>query len=166
MRSSNEGQKNRRVHVGSHFAQPSSSIDKEGPIRLLDQLQPLAIVWRAGTHRCEYWKARGDHGQVRLYDGSSLKMDRLVATIEEMRATAMLWRKTIVAAVDQAERPRIQRAYVERRRITRAGRRDGDPAPTCPSCGLPIAANPHGSDAECVAALRRELSRIRARPRE
>jgi hypothetical protein len=45
----------------------------------------LAIVWRAGTHRCEYWKAAGDHGHVRLYDGSSLKMDRLVATIEEMR---------------------------------------------------------------------------------
>jgi len=50
-------------------------------------------------------------------------MDRRVATIEEMRATAMLWRKTIVAAVDQAERPRIQRAYVERRSaLTRLAR--------------------------------------------
>jgi hypothetical protein len=93
-------------------------------------------------------------------------MERMVATIEEMRATAMSWRKTIVAAVDQADGPWIERAHVERRRITRAGRRDGDPVPTCPSCGLPVAVDPHGSDAECVAALCRELSRIRARPRE
>jgi len=93
-------------------------------------------------------------------------MDRLVATIEEMRATAMSWREIIVAAVDQADRPRIQRAYIERRRITRAGRRNGDPVPICPSCGLPVAADPHGSDADCVAALRRELSRVRVRPRE
>ena len=131
----------------------------------MNQRQPLAIVWRAGTHRCEYWKAAGDHGHVRLYDGSSLKMDRLVATIEEMRATAMSWRNTIVTAAGQAARPRIQRAYVERRKISRAGRRDGDPVPICPSCGLPVAADPHGSDADCVAALRRELARIRARPR-
>ena len=132
----------------------------------MDQRQPIAIVWRAGTHRCEYWKAAGDHGHVRLYDGSNLKMDRMVATIEEMRGTAMSWRKTIVAADAQADQLRIQRAHVERRKITRAGRRDGDPVPTCPSCGLPVAANPHGSDAECVAALRRELIQIRARPRE
>ena len=131
----------------------------------MNQRQPLAIVWRAGTHRCEYWKAAGDHGHVRLYDESSLKMDRLVATIEEMRATAMSWRNTIVTAAGQAARPRIQRAYVERRKISRAGRRDGDPVPICPSCGLPVAADPHGSDADCVAALRRELARIRARPR-
>lgn len=108
----------------------------------------------------------GTHGHVRLYDGSGLKMERIVTTIEEMRATAMSWRKTIVAAVDQVDRPRVERAHAERRKITRAGRRDVDPVPTCPSCGLPVAANPHGSDAECVAALRRELTRIRARPRE
>ena len=108
----------------------------------------------------------GDHGHVRLYDASGLKMERIVTTIEEMRATAMSWRKTIVATVDRADRPRIERAHDERRKITRAGRRDVDPVPTCPSCGLPVAANPHGSDAECVAALRRELTRIRARPRE
>ena len=93
-------------------------------------------------------------------------MDRLVATIEEMRATARSWREMIVTAVDQSDRPLIQRAYVERRKITRAGRREADPVPTCPCCGLPVEANPHGSDAECVAALRRELTRIRARPRE
>ena len=92
-------------------------------------------------------------------------MDRLVASIEEMRAIALLWRKSVVAPADQVDRPRIQLADVERRRITRAGRRDGDPVPTCPSCGLPVAANAHGSDADCVAALRVELIRIRARSR-
>ena len=93
-------------------------------------------------------------------------MERIVTTIEEMRAIAMSWRKTMVAAVDQAGRDRIERAEVDRRKISRAGRRDADPVPICPSCGLYVAANPHGSDAECVAALRRELSRIRTRPRE
>ena len=93
-------------------------------------------------------------------------MEHTVTTIEEMRAIAMSWRKTMVTAVDQAGRDRIERAEVDRRKITRAGRRDVDPVPTCPSCGLPVAADPHGSDAECVAALRRELTRIQARPRE
>ena len=103
---------------------------------------------------------------MRLYDGSGLKMERIVTTIEEMRAIAVSWRKTMVAAVDQSGRDRIERTEVDRRKMTRAGRRHVDPVPICPSCGLPVAATGHGSDAECVAALRRELTRIRARPRD
>ena len=134
-------------------------------MHLLNPVLPLAIVWRAGTHRCEYWKVPGNQAHVRLYDASGLKMERVVTTIEEMRATAMSWRESVMAAVDPADRPRIERAD-ERRKITRAGRRDTDPVPICPSCGLPVPGNPHGSDADCVAALRRELSRIRSRPPE
>lgn len=133
-------------------------------MRLLNPVLPLAIVWRAGTHRCEYWKVPGNQAHVRLYDVSGLKMERVVTTIEEMRAAARSWRESVMAAVDHADRPRIERA-VERRKMTRAGRRDNDPVPICPSCGLP-AANRHGSDAECVAALRLEVTRIRARQRE
>ena len=105
----------------------------------------------------ESWKVPGNQAHVRLYDASGLKMERVVTTIEEMRATAMSWRESVMAAVDPADRPRIERAD-ERRKITRAGRRDTDPVPICPSCGLP-AANRHGSDAECVAALRLEVTR-------
>ena len=141
-------------------------MNQEDSIRLLDQLQPLAIVWRSGTYRCEYWKVVGNHGHLRLYDASALKMERIVATIEEMRAVAISWRKTVVVAVQQAGRGQIERAGVDRRKIARAGRRDGDPVPICASCGLAVASHGHGSDAECVAALRRESARIRARRRE
>ena len=133
-------------------------------MHLLNPVLPLAIVWRAGTHRCEYCKGPGNQAHLRLYDVSGLKMERVVTTIEEMRATAMSWRESVMAVVDHADRPRIERG-VERRKIPRAGRRDTDPVPICPSCGLP-GANRHGSDPECVAALRLEVSRIRAQRRE
>ena len=45
-----------------------------------------------------------------------------------------------------------QRTEEDRRAQTRSGRRQFDPQPTCPSCGLAIE-RPHGSDADCIAAL-------------
>ena len=45
--------------------------------------------------------------------------------------------------------------------MTRSGRRDSDPAPTCPSCGL-ATERPHGSDADCIEALRAEIAARKA----
>jgi len=49
----------------------------------------------------------------------------------------------------------------DRRRSARSGRRDGDPSPECSYCGLPVGNRPHGSDEDCVAALRVEVGRLR-----
>jgi len=50
------------------------------------------------------------------------------------------------------------RADEDRRVMSRSGRRESDPTPLCPSCGLPQR-QPHGSDAECIAALREQIER-------
>jgi hypothetical protein len=50
-----------------------------------------------------------------------------------------------------------QRTEEDRRAQTRSGRRHVDPRPTCPSCGLAIE-RPHGSDADCIAALQDEIA--------
>ena len=50
-----------------------------------------------------------------------------------------------------------QRTEEDRRAQTRCGRRQFDPQPTCPSCGLAIE-HPHGSDADCIAALQDEIA--------
>jgi hypothetical protein len=50
----------------------------------------------------------------------------------------------------------------DRRRITRTGRRSTDPKPHCASCGMRLGdGGPHGSDAECIAALRSETDQAR-----
>ena len=56
------------------------------------------------------------------------------------------------------DRPPLEhRATEEDRRVgTRDGRRETDPNPTCPSCGLPVK-SPHGSDSDCIAALKEEI---------
>ena len=56
-----------------------------------------------------------------------------------------------------AARLEDQRIEEDRRAQTRNGRREFDPDPTCPSCGLRIE-RPHGSDADCIAALRSEIA--------
>ena len=45
----------------------------------------------------------------------------------------------------------------DRRHVTRSGRREGDPKPLCPFCGLAVKL-PHGSDADCIAALKEEIA--------
>lgn len=45
----------------------------------------------------------------------------------------------------------------DRRIVTRSGRRHSDPRPTCPSCGLRVD-RPHGSDTDCIAALREQIA--------
>ena len=53
------------------------------------------------------------------------------------------------------------RATEEDRRVaTRGGRRETDPKPTCPSCGLPVK-RPHGSDSDCIAMLKEEIAKCR-----
>jgi hypothetical protein len=54
-----------------------------------------------------------------------------------------------------------ERERIEADRLARAERRCADPRPTCASCGLPIT-QPHGSDADCVRALRAEIDMLRA----
>ena len=49
----------------------------------------------------------------------------------------------------------------ERRGVTRSGRRQTDPVPRCPSCGLPLVTAAHGSDTACNAALRGEIDSLR-----
>jgi len=49
----------------------------------------------------------------------------------------------------------------ERRAVTRSGRRQPDPVPRCPSCGLPVVTAAHGSDRACNAALRGEIDSLR-----
>lgn len=56
-----------------------------------------------------------------------------------------------------------QRDGENRREVNRDGRRASDPRPTCPSCNLPIQDQPHGSDAECIRALEREIADRRSR---
>ena len=111
----------------------------------------LAIVWRMGAYRCEFWKASGHAGHARLYFGSALLHERRVATIDEMRSVADSWR---IRQGGQGVRPQPDRRRPsDRRSAPRSGRRGTDPVPTCPSCGLPIQ-YPHGSDADCIVALR------------
>ena len=50
----------------------------------------------------------------------------------------------------------------DRRRSTRNGRRASDPSLRCTHCGLVVHQQPHGSDAECVMALRAEVNTLRA----
>jgi hypothetical protein len=110
----------------------------------------LATVWRMGDYRCEFWKAPGRTGHARLYFGSALLNER-VATIDEVRSVADGWR---IRQGAQGVRPRLDRRRPsDRRSRPRSGRRGTDPVPTCLSCGLPIQ-YPHGSDADCIAALR------------
>jgi hypothetical protein len=59
---------------------------------------------------------------------------------------------------DERRSPRV-----DRRRSARSGRRDNDPSPECSHCGLPVGNRPHGSDEDCVAALRVEVGRLRDR---
>jgi hypothetical protein len=56
-----------------------------------------------------------------------------------------------------------QRTDEDRRNVTRGGRRESDPNPTCPSCGL-VVERPHGSDADCIAALRQEIASRKVNP--
>ena len=49
----------------------------------------------------------------------------------------------------------------DRRAVTRSGRRQTDPVPRCPSCGLPVVTGAHGSDRACNAALRGEIDSLR-----
>ena len=60
------------------------------------------------------------------------------------------------------ERVEDRRTDTDRRSITRSGRRERDPMPVCPSCGLAVD-RPHGSDADCIAALQDEVAARRAR---
>ena len=53
-----------------------------------------------------------------------------------------------------------RRDETERRKVTRSGRRDADPQPRCPSCGLLVGRRPHASERECIAALREILERL------
>jgi hypothetical protein len=48
----------------------------------------------------------------------------------------------------------------DRRRVTRSGRREADPTPCCPACGLPTVGGPHTSNAACTDALGAEIARI------
>src|SRR6476620_10311014 len=47
----------------------------------------------------------------------------------------------------------------DRRCISRGGRRDSDPKPRCPACGL-VVERPHGSESECISALQNEIRRV------
>jgi len=49
----------------------------------------------------------------------------------------------------------------DRRAISRSGRRDNDPSPQCSYCGLTLVGGLHGSDQDCLAALRSEVSQLR-----
>ena len=49
----------------------------------------------------------------------------------------------------------------DRRAISRNGRRGSDPSPLCSYCGLTLVGGPHGSDQDCVAALRSEVGQLR-----
>ena len=49
----------------------------------------------------------------------------------------------------------------DRRAISRNGRRGSDPSPLCSYCGLTLVGGPHGSDQDCVAALRSEVRQMR-----
>ena len=111
----------------------------------------LAIVWRTGLYRCEYWKWPDRPGHVRLYDGPTIRVVHVVQSVDEMRSVAAGWR---------AELPQPptgeRRVQSDRRVMPRDGRRDDDPVPTCPACGLPLRGRPHGSEAACAAAMVRE----------
>ena len=50
-----------------------------------------------------------------------------------------------------------QRTEDNHHAATRDGRALSDPKPLCPSCGL-VMERPHGSDADCIAALRDEIA--------
>ena len=116
----------------------------------------LAIVWRSGPHTCQYWKSPNRPGDVRLYDGPCLRSIRVVQSVDEMRSVAAGWR-TESPQPPTAER----REPADRRAMPRSGRRDNDPIPTCAACGLPLMGGPHGSEAACAAAVRREADRLR-----
>jgi hypothetical protein len=46
--------------------------------------------------------------------------------------------------------------------VTRAGRRESDPQPTCPSCHLDLEPGAaHGTVTECIAVLRQVVSKLR-----
>ena len=49
----------------------------------------------------------------------------------------------------------------DRRAISRSGRRDNDPSPQCSYCGLTLVGGLHGSDQDCLEALRSEVRQLR-----
>ena len=53
-----------------------------------------------------------------------------------------------------------RRDLADRRTVTRSGRRDADPRPRCPACGLLVGRRPHSNEGECIAALREILERL------
>lgn len=59
--------------------------------------------------------------------------------------------------------PRDKReSNAERRAVTRTGRRQTDPVPRCPSCGLPVVTGPHASDSACKLALQEARRQMEA----
>ena len=107
----------------------------------------LAIVWRTGPYRCEYWKSRDRAGHLRLYEGPALRGVHVVQSVDEMRSVATSCR-TELTQPPTAER----REGADRRAMPQNGRRDTDPVPTCAACGLPLIGS-HGSEAACAAAI-------------
>ena len=82
----------------------------------------LAIVWRTGSLRCEYWKAPDRLGHLRLYEGPLLRGVRAAWSVDEIRSVAAVWRTNLPAPTG-ADRRRL----ADRRRSRPSGRRSTDP---------------------------------------
>lgn len=134
-----------RLHDSSVFCRTIPHSDPMGveavPLR-------LAIVWRTGVLRCEYWKAPGRPGHLRLYEGPLLRGIRVAGSVDEVRSAAAVWRTDLPAATG------ADRRLADRRTSTRSGRRSTDPIQTCSACGLPVGPQ-HRSVKECAAAVPR-----------
>jgi hypothetical protein len=111
----------------------------------------LAIVWRIGVFRCEYWKAPDRLDHVRLYEGPLLRGIRAARSVDEMRSAAAVWRTDLPAPTG------ADRRLADRRTSTHSGRRSTDPIQTCSTCGLPVGPKPHRSLKECAAAVLRNV---------
>jgi hypothetical protein len=93
----------------------------------------LAVIWSRFPWQCTYRKTADVTWWVVLSYGRQVALKRQVASIEEMRDTADLWKHAIFGAdlpllLDRAVLSHLpdQRRVPDRRRVPRGGRRDTD----------------------------------------